>query len=652
MRHFVAFQRFASVLAVALLIVCETGSTLCANESAKESGKEAADTGTAAVEAAPARQSAESTSKPSATETSEKPASKSQTAKPRDKSPEEPKKLAHLAEIRIRGSLPEAPAQPGLFGELEQDLAKVIMLMDRAAADEKVDGLLLRIDSPEVGQGKVAELRAAIARVREKKRVYAMLDQGSAPAFLVACACDEIVMPPSGVIMLPGVRAEVSFYKGLFEKLGVEADMLHVGEAKGAAEPYTRTKLSPAVRENLTELLDDVYQQMTQTIAEDRRLSPKRVKQLIDEGLFPVLKAEKYGLVDRVAYEDQWRAGLAKRLGVKDVAIDSRYGKKKIDTDFSGPMGMVKLMQMMLGGETSASAANGKKLAVVYAVGPIMTGKSQQGMFGDSTMGSETIVKALRKASGDDNVVAIVLRVDSPGGSALASDLIWREVVRTKKPVVASMGDVAASGGYYISMGAQRIFAEPATVTGSIGVVGGKVALKGLYEKVGVTTEVISRGKNSGIFSDTAKFSDSERETFLAMMRETYKQFTTKAAKGRQMELGELEKLAGGRVYTGVRAKELGLVDEIGTLRDAIAAAKSLAGVRGEEKVRLEILPEPKSFFEELFGMDDEEAALRTPRLPVGKHLARTLGEVELLERLFREPSLTLMPYRLELRFQ
>ena len=639
------------VLAIAagLFVLPRLSPLLADDASTPTSAKKAEAKSTPAKKQAPAEKKTKDTKTTAKQPAKKKPAA-AESAKTK---PDVEAKTARLAEIQIRGALPEAPAQPGLFGELEKDLAKIIALIDRAAQDEKLDGLVLRIDQPAIGMGKVGELRAAIARARTQgKRIYALLDQATAPALLVACASDEVVMPPSGVLLLPGVRAEVSFYKGLFDKLGIEADMLHVGEAKGAAEPFTRTKLSPAVRENLTQLLDDVYGQMTQSIAADRRLSERRVKELIDEGLFTVLQAEKHGLVDRVAYEDQWRADLAKQLGAKSVEIDRRYGKKKVDTDFSGPMGAFKLMQMMLGGKPATSAASGKKLAVVYAVGPIMTGKSQQGMFGDVAMGSETIVAALRKAAEDDDVVAIVLRVDSPGGSALASDLIWREIVRIKKPLVASMGDVAASGGYYISMGADRIFAEPATVTGSIGVVGGKLALKGLYDKVGVTTEVISRGKNSGIFSDTGKFTASERETFLAMMRETYQQFTTKAAEGRQMELAELEKLAGGRVYSGARAKDLGLVDEVGTLRDAIAAAKSMAGLKESEKVELQILPKPKSFFEELFGMDDEEATLRAPRLPVGEKLSRTLGEIETLERLFREPALTLMPYRIELRLE
>ena len=255
------------------------------------------------------------------------------------------------------------------------------------------------------------------------------------------------------------------------------------------------------------------------------------------------------------------------------------YGKKEVDTDFSGPMGFFKLMQTMMGGESSTSERKGKKIAVVYCLGPIVTGKSESGFMGEESMGSTTIIEALRKANEDKNVVAIVLRVDSPGGSALASDLIWHETQVIKKPIVASMGDVAASGGYYISMGAKKIFAAPSTITGSIGVVGGKMALTGLFDKVGITTETIERGKNSGIFSSSGKFTDSQREVVKKMMEDMYDQFTSKAAKGRKMPVDKLRKLAGGRVYSGRQAKENGLVDELGTLHDAVAEAKKLAGL-------------------------------------------------------------------------
>jgi protease-4 len=294
-----------------------------------------------------------------------------------------------------------------------------------------------------------------------------------------------------------------------------------------------------------------------------------------------------------------------------------------------------------------------------------MSGESSISLFGGETLGSDTIVKALRQARDDESVAAIVLRVDSPGGSALASDLIWREIAQIEKPIIASMGDVAASGGYYISMGCDRIFAEPGTLTGSIGVVGGKIALGGLYEKLGLKTDVISRGRNSGLLSGEDRFTDSEREVWKRQLEETYRQFTTKAAEGRNMELDRLETLAGGRVWTGRQARENGLVDELGTLRDAMKHAKTAAGLPEDDKVETLILPTPKSFIDQLLGAaagqgDPLASGALLDRATIGgatiggaaiePKLARLLGEAELFRRLFAEPSVLVLPYHLNIR--
>ena len=371
---------------------------------------------------------------------------------------------------------------------------------------------MLDIHNPAIGRGKVDELRAAITRFRASgKKVYAQMESGMPADYLVACACDEIVMPESGMLLLPGIHAEATFYKGLLGKLGIEADFIHMGAYKGAAEPLTREKFSEPVRENMTSLIDSLYDEMVTTIVKDRPLSIAQAKEAIDTGLLTANKAKELGLIDRIAYPDTLRDELAESYEAEPLVYVKNYGQKKVDTDFSGPMGFIKLMQAMMGGSSSTKSARGKKIAVVYAVGPIMTGKSESDPFGGEVMGSTTIVEALRKANEDKQVVAIVLRIDSPGGSALASDLIWHETQVIKKPIVASMGDVAASGGYYIAMGADKILAAPGTITGSIGVVGGKLAIRGLYDKLGITTETIERGRNSGLFGSSGKFTDSQR---------------------------------------------------------------------------------------------------------------------------------------------
>jgi len=558
-----------------------------------------------------------------------------------------------LAVVTLKSSLPENAGQSGPFGEAKLDLRETIKRLEKAAKDKSVTGLLLDIQSPEIGRGKIEELRGAIARFRESgKKVYAMLDSAMPADYMVACACDEIVMPESGEVMLPGVHAEAMFYKGLLNKVGIEADFIHVGAYKGYDEMMTRESFSEPVRENMNALVDSLYDEMITTIVKNRPISIAQAKEVVDTGLISAKRAKELGLIDRVAYPDALREELAKSYEGESLVLVKNYGKKEVDTDFSGITGFAKLMTAMMGGNSAPTEGRGKKIAVVYAVGPISTGKSESDMFGDSTLGSTTIVEALREANEDKNVVAIVLRIDSPGGSALASDLIWHETQVIKKPIVASMGDVAASGGYYIAMGADKIIAAPSTVTGSIGVVGGKMALKGLYDKVGITTETIERGKNSGLFSSSGKFTDSQREVIKKMMEDTYGQFTEKAAEGRKMPVEKLRELAGGRVYTGRQAKENGLVDELGTLHDAVLEAKKLAGLEPDAEVRIEVLPEPTNFFESLFGdlEAEKEARVRAGFETLAPELVGIARQAARLRKVFDQPAALIMPFDLKIR--
>jgi len=399
--------------------------------------------------------------------------------------------------------------------------------------------------------------------------------------------------------------------------------------------------------------VDDLFDQMITRIASNRSLKIDEVRAQVDKGLLLPEEAREAGLIDRVAYPDAFRDSLSQEYNADKLVYVMNYAKKKIDSDFSGPMGMIKLFQAILGTGAGDGSGKGPKIAIVYAVGPIMSGKSQNDPFSGQIMGSDTIVKALHEAADDENVKAIVLRVNSPGGSALASDLIWRATQAIDKPIVASMGDVAGSGGYYISMGADRIVAEPGTITGSIGVVGGKFNISGLYDKIGITTDVISRGKNSGMFSSTTNFSDSERQVVSDMMHDVYRLFTSKAAEGRGMSLEKLEALAGGQVYTGRDAKRNGLVDQLGTLRDAIQLAKQLAGIDPDEKALLKVLPEPENPFDAIFDVDSD--AEREVRLLASlRHLLPELTEplrrAANVQRIMRDPVALLMPFWIEIK--
>lgn len=579
-----------------------------------------------------------------------KPLAKASPQKSDKQTPQKKEKLtATVVEFTLRGEYPEGPTPMGLFGDLQTSLRTIVDQMDAAAGDADVKAVLLRIDPElEIGRGKIFELREAIGRIRKAgKPVLALLGSAESRHYLVASACEQVIMAPSGMLMLPGVRAEMTFFKGLLDKLGLQFDVLQQGKFKGAGEPMTRTSMSPALRESMEAVVDDTYRRLAETVAKDRKMEDYRVKTLIDEGLFSASAALQAGLVDQLLYADQIEGRLKRELKVDEIKLNTKYKRKKVDVDFSGLGGMMKLMEMMFGGKSSQAASTQKKIAVVYAVGPIAEGKSTSEFFGTAVVGSDGLTKALRKAADDASVAAVVLRIDSPGGSAVASDLIWREVVRMKKPVIASMGDVAGSGGYYIAMGAQKIIAAPETITGSIGVIGGKLVTGKLFAKIGVTTDVICRGKNCGSMSSVTPFSESERKVWNKLLEETYRQFVGKAAQGRKMPAKDLEKIAQGRIYTGRMAQAIRLVDALGSLQDAIVEAKKAAHLKADEKVEIMVLPQPRSFIEQLLG---DQAMTGELGAVVPGLIGQTLRQAALFQRLLAEPVLTVMPMRIELK--
>jgi protease-4 len=578
------------------------------------------------------------------------------------------KSTATIAHIRLSGALPEGVGQGGLLADVSPHLHRVVERIDKAAKDARVKGLVLQIESPALGRARAEEVRAAIARVRAAgKPVAAHLVGGGPVPYGVALACDTIAMPPAATLEITGVRAEMMFFKSLLDRLGVKAEILQVGEFKGAGEPLTRDSMSPALRRQYEAFVGDLYEQLVARVAEGRRIPAERARERIDTGVFTPEAAREAGLIDAVAYEDEVIVGLAKTLRLDGPKVARDYAERKIDDDFSGLGGLVKLAELLTGQKSSAPAGGrGRRIAIVHVSGEIREGKGRDDLLGGAAAGAETIIKAIREAAKDEAVVGIVLRIDSPGGSALASDLMWREVKQAGKPVVASLGDIAASGGYYIAVAADRIVAAPGTLTGSIGVVGGKVAVGPGLEKTGIRTEVVSRGRNAGWLSTTEPFTDSEREAFLATMRDVYRLFTTKVAAGRRLDEAQVAALAEGRVFTGRMAKDAGLVDRLGTLDDAIDEARKLAGVAADEALERKLLPEPRGLFEDLFGMAGGGAPVSRAASATGlAHAARTLlvtrvaefpalaalvGEVQALELLASGRPLFMLPARITVK--
>ena len=571
---------------------------------------------------------------------------------------------ATVAHLRLAGQLPDGVGQGGLLADVSPHLHRIVERLDKAAKDARVKAVVLQIDSPAVGRARADEIRSAIARVRAAgKPVAAHLVGGGPVPYMIALACDTIAMAPAAPLEITGVRTEMMFFKSMLDRLGVKAEILQVGEFKGAGEPLTRDSMSPQLRRQYEAFVGDLFEQLVARVAEGRKLPADRPRDLIDTGVFTPEAAKAAGLIDAVAYEDEVVDAVTKRARLDEHKLVRDYAERKMDDDFSGIGGLVKLVEMLSGQKQDRPAGRGKRIAIVHVTGEIRDGKGRDDILGDAAAGSETVIEALRDAARDEAVAAIVLRIDSPGGSALASDLIWRAVKQAGKPVVASLSDVAASGGYYVAVAADRIVAAPGTLTGSIGVVGGKVAVGGGLEKLGIHTDVVSRGRNAGWLSPTEPFTDTGREAFMATMQDVYRLFTTKVAAGRKLDLEKVKALAEGRVFTGRMAREAGLVDRLGTLDDAVEEARGLAGLPADEAVERVLLPEPRGLFEDLFGATGGGApvartlaaagpvrAAIAARIAAVPGLAALVGELDALELLASGRPLFMLPARIHVR--
>lgn len=474
--------------------------------------------------------------------------------------------------------------------------------LDALKNDDEVAGIIFKIGNIGIGWANLQELREKLDEIRETdKEMIAYLEGGGNAQYFLAAAMDRIVLMPVGTLNLIGLRSEIFFFKGLLEKLDIEADMLAMGKFKSGVEPFTRDSMSDAFRESMTELLDDLYSQMLGKIADGRdEITPELTAKLVDSGPFTAKEAQELNLVDELQYYDELLDTInAENKGEAEVAPKDTDKKRKMP-NMNSFAGMMQLFSMLNPPQRAQPRPADKQIALIYASGPILPDFDSP--FPTTSMITPKGLKdAFKKARSDDAVKAIVFRVDSPGGSALASDLIWREVMLTqrKKPVIVSMANYAASGGYYISMAAGTIVAQPGTLTGSIGVYGGKLNMKGLYNKIGLTKEIITHGQNATIYSDYGNFSPTERERVEKMMKTIYDDFVNKAAAGRKTTYDEIHAVAQGRVWTGKQAKELGLVDEIGGLETALTIAKKQGEIADDDKYDIIVLPEEKPFLEQ-----------------------------------------------------
>lgn len=508
--------------------------------------------------------------------------------------------------------------------------------LHKAKADSRVQAVLLKptgFSSPY--WGKVQELRDAVADFRSSgKPVYAYLEYADDRNYYLATAADRIILMPSATLDLKGIATYALFLRGTFDKIGVVPDMHHIGAYKTAVNQYTEKTYTPTHKEMDESLNRDLFEQIVTGVAQARKKTDAEVRALIDDGPFLAEEAVKAGLVDELVYEDQATETLKQNGGRTLATVDGAlYARTPA---------------------TSLGLGKGPRIAVIYASGAIVDGTGGFDPLNGETLGSDSLRDAIRAARKDPSVKAIVLRVDSPGGSATASDAIWHELVvardeKPDRPLIVSMSDLAASGGYYIAMPGQVIVAQPATLTGSIGIFGGKLVTGGVYEKLGAHIESTSIGRNAEMFSPVRPFNESELAKVEAQLSSFYRGFVAKAAQSRKMTTVQLEALAQGRVWTGQQARANGLVDELGGLDRAVAIAKERAKIDPKASVELVSYPRAKGFVEllsERFGGNSEAAVSQWLAANLSADELAAVRAVRGVTGLYRRgEALALMPF-------
>ena len=506
---------------------------------------------------------------------------------------DEQKAKLHVALFDFDQPITEQPAPASPFaGGGASSLREVIDRLDAARTDKQVRAVLLNLGGGiGLNMAQVQEVRGQLDKLRRAgKRTFVYADSYDTLGYLLASAATDVCMMPGGDLFVPGIGFETMFYKNALDKFGVKADYVQIGEFKGAEEPYTRAGPSPELKGQMDALAAALYDQIVTQISGSRNLSSTEVKRMIDEAILSGPVAKDRGYVDHLTDQDGLRDLIAAEMGEAkgaDLDLMHDYGQEaKPEVDYSNPFALIAAMAK------KPQAASKPSVALIYAEGVISDGEGQGSLFSAGGVGSEPMRRAFREAERDPNVKAIVIRIDSPGGSALASEVMWqaaRRVARSK-PVVVSVGGMAASGGYYLASAGQRIFADPAAIVGSIGVVGGKFVYAGLYEKLGLTTASYTVGRNADLYSSSEPWDDRQKRLVRHWMRNTYDQFTQRVMTTRTGKIQDIDKVARGRIFTAQQAKTLGLVDELGGLDAALAYAAKKGKLDADHGVR--ILPE------------------------------------------------------------
>jgi protease-4 len=514
------------------------------------------------------------------------------------------------------------------FGYESLTFRDLLGAITRARDDSRIEKLLLHVRATGLGRGHAAELRDHLLDFKSTgKPLVAFVEYGGNRDYFLATAADEIFLHPRAILDLRGVRAEALFVRGALEKIGVEAEFERIAAYKSAPEMFLRDEMSPENREAIEGLVDTVHGSLVEALLQGRGMERGQAAGLIGRGPFTAEGALELDLVDGLHYVDE----VKKRLAPE--------GKDEIAT--------VPVAEYVHARSAAPSFGRRARIAVIYGIGAIVGGDSTEDSVFGRVMGSDTIAEAYEKAREDESIDAVVFRIDSPGGSDVASDVIWREatLTREKKPVVVSMADVAASGGYWIATASDAIVAEPTTVTGSIGIYAGKFNLAGLYDKIGVSTDGVESSGNADFFSSSRSFTAEERAKLRRILESGYRAFLERVAESRKKTTDEVHAVAQGRVWSGRDAKEIGLVDELGGLKRALDIAKEKAGFAADAKVELRILPEKKPLLEYLLSSFAASSESSLARIDPKEILASS----PLLRHIASGAPLALMPFQIQI---
>jgi protease-4 len=497
--------------------------------------------------------------------------------------------------LRLSGDVPEKPPVelPAILGGGRDGttIAGVWMNLKKAAADSRVKAAVVEPEGLTCGWAKLEELRSDIEQFRKSgKPVFAYLRNPGGRDYYVALAADRIYLGPEEPLMLKGLRAQLMYFKGSLEKLGVQVEVEHAGKYKDFGDMFTRTNMSPETQEVINSVVDGLWGNVVNRIAEARKKSPAEVRAIVDQGPFTASQALKAGLVDELRFEDQM------------------WGELKTRLKLTGDPAKVPFDKYRRAQEGGTAGKN--RVALVVGEGDIVRGSPDDNGSDESSLTSYGFDRLLREVEGDSNIKAVIVRIDSPGGEVTASDDIWRQMnlLSRKKPMVISMSDVAASGGYYMALTGDPIVAYPQTETGSIGVVFGKPVLRGLFNKLGITEDAIQRGRNADIDSEYTPLTPEQQEKLRVGIDESYHDFVTKVAEARHRSYGEIDPVAQGRVWLGSQAKDHYLVDALGGLDAAVEMVKKKANIPASEQVTVVVYPSHRSILDVLMRRSQEDA--------------------------------------------